>query len=77
MSVKIEGGVTLNPTTGLYEYRYVTKEGEFLVTFTSATIPKIGDTVEGGILTPAVLPQTNQDKTRWLPPDYDTWPYGR
>ena len=64
MSVKIEGGCTFDASTGLWLYRYVTKDGEFLVYFTSATTPRIGDTVEGGILTPAVLPQTNQDKTR-------------
>ena len=73
MSIKIEGGTT-KIAEGSYRYDYEDTAGYHIVVFTANRTPKIGDTIVNGELADAVLPQSNQDKSRWLPSDEGEWP---
>lgn len=74
MSIKIEGGTYQNLQTGVWTYPYTDTAGEHFVTFTAHRTPRIGDTIENGVLVDAVLPQSNQDKSRWIDVTPYEWP---
>lgn len=72
--VLIQGGSSYNGVTGLWTYRYADVDGLHEITFTASRAPRIGDTIVDGALVDAVLPQSNQDKSRWETPPSDVWP---
>lgn len=72
--IKIEGGCVQNALTGVWTYYYEDTAGFHEVSFTASRRPKIGDTIQNGILVDAVLPQSNQDKSKWQTVDYQEWP---
>ncbi len=72
-TVKIQGGcVQLEGND--YIYHYTDKEGEHSVVFTASQVPKVGDSITVGVLVPLVGYDINQDHSKWLPPQIDTWP---
>lgn len=73
-TVKIEGGTYQNLNTGFWYYDYEDTAGFHSIQFTAHRRPKIGDTIENGVLVDAVLPQSNQDKRNWETVDYQEWP---
>ena len=61
---------------GLYRYDYTKANGLYSIVFSAPRTPRIGDTVDDETNTwaPAELPQSNQDKSRWIKLPYEEWP---
>lgn len=74
MAIVIQGGTYQNLQTGVWIYPYTDNAGEHFVTFTAHRTPRIGDTIVNGVLVDAVLPISNQDKSKWLPKQEGEWP---
>lgn len=77
MPITIQGGavrINTDYEEDAYEYRYGDREGEHVVYFHSSFTPRIGDIIQddGSLIRP-IPPPINQDKSRWIKKDYDTW----
>lgn len=73
MTITIEAGVAKIADL-LYVYRWNDVGGIHEVTFTSDEVPKVGDSIENGVLVPLVGYKINDDHSKWLPDQYDYWP---
>lgn len=71
--VSIEGGC-IYLGNNLWEYRWGDNDGYHSIQFSSDIAPKIGDEIVNGLLVIRTTPKTNQDHSKWLPPQQDEWP---
>ena len=58
----------------MYKYTYALSSGVVTEQFTASQVPKIGDSINAGVLVPLVGHLINQDHSKWLPVEYDEWP---
>lgn len=57
-----------------WKYSWQDHSGMYIVVFTSEFIPAIGDKVINNVLVKADLPISNQDHSKWIQSEDQTWP---
>lgn len=74
-AISIEGGCTQVSLTG-WRYDYTDSTGIYSVFFTApqGVRPKIGDSIDGGVLVILTEEKSNQDKSKWIKHPAETWP---
>ena len=57
-----------------WEYRYGDNDGFHVIQFDSSLPPKIGDTLDNGVLVVRTTPKINEDHSRWIKQEPGVWP---
>jgi hypothetical protein len=72
-TISIEGGTTYLGNN-VYRYQYGTVDGIVSIDFTASQKPKVGDMIVDGVFVPLLEWKINDDKSRWICHDEETWP---